>query len=47
MLKYFIYLILAAILQCPAIHKKKPPIHGYRRAKVNRKRESFALNPWN
>ncbi|XP_047169321.1 protein ENHANCED DISEASE RESISTANCE 2-like isoform X1 [Vigna umbellata] len=23
------------ILQCPAIHKKKPPIHGYRRAKVN------------
>lgn len=31
------YLIHAAILQFPAIHKKKPQRSGYRRAKVNRK----------
>jgi len=34
---FYIYLILAAILQCPAVHKKKPQVPGFRRAKVNRK----------
>lgn len=33
--------IHAAILQFPAIHKKKPPRSGYRRTKINRK--SFHL----
>lgn len=37
MLKYSMCLIHAAILQFPAIHKKKPQRSGYRRAKVNRK----------
>jgi len=43
MLKYSIYLIIAAILQCPAVHKKKPQIPGYRRAKVNRKIAIFYI----
>lgn len=30
-------LIIAAILQFPAVHKKKPPRPGYRRIKINRK----------
>jgi hypothetical protein len=34
---YLICLIDAAILQFPAIHKKKPPRLGYRRTKINRK----------
>lgn len=43
MLTYSLYLIHAAILQFPAIHKKKPPRSGYRRAKTNRKIAIFCI----
>ena len=32
--KFFSY---AAILQCPIGHNKRPPKHGYKRTKINRK----------
>jgi hypothetical protein len=40
-LKYSMYFIHAAILQFPAIHKKKPQRSGYQRAKINRKMTLF------
>jgi len=33
----YLRFIVAAILQFPSIHKKKPPRSGYRRTKINRK----------
>ena len=35
--------IHAAILQFPAVHKKKPPRSGYRRTKINRKRFNICI----
>ncbi|XP_021809016.1 protein ENHANCED DISEASE RESISTANCE 2 isoform X3 [Prunus avium] len=33
------------ILHFPAVHKKKPPISGYRRTKINRLKEYIGANP--
>lgn len=37
---------VAAILQFPAVHKKRPPKSGYRRTKINRMKHHLLIKIW-